>query len=82
MTAADHVLIYYSTGGTNTSSVYNHLKSELEDSGFTVTGSTRHSKSSDLIGKELVIDIAGSPKLWEVKQTTKVLLAAVACSYS
>ena len=58
---ATDVLIYYSTGGTNTSSQYNHLKSELEDLGFTVTGSTSGTVSSnDLSGKELVIDIAGS----------------------
>lgn len=58
---ADDALIYYSTGGTNTSSHYNHLKSELEDLGFTVTGSTSGTvSSSDLSGKELVIDIAGT----------------------
>ena len=37
---ANDAFIYYSTGGTNTSSQYNHIKSELEDLGFTVTGST------------------------------------------
>ena len=58
---ANDALIYYSTGGTNTSSQYNHLKSELEDLGFTVTGSTSGTVSSnDLSGKELVIDIAGT----------------------
>ena len=58
---ANDVIIYYSTGGTNTSSHYNHLKSELEDLGFTVTGSTSGTvSSSDLSGKELVIDIAGT----------------------
>ena len=58
---ADDALIYYSTGGTNTSSHYSHLKSELEDLGFTVTGSTSGTvSSSDLSGKELVIDIAGT----------------------
>ena len=58
---ANDALIYYSTGGTNTSSHYNHLKSELEDLGFTVTGSTSGTVSSnDLSGKELVIDIAGT----------------------
>ena len=58
---ANDALIYYSTGGTNTSSQYNNLKSELEDLGFTVTGSTSGSvSSSDLSGKELVIDIAGT----------------------
>ena len=58
---ANDVLIYYSTGGTNTSSQYNHLKSQLEDLGFTVTGSTSGTvSSSDLSGKELVIDINGT----------------------
>jgi len=58
---ANDALIYYSTGGTSTSSQYNNLKSELEDLGFTVTGSTSGSvSSSDLSGKELVIDIAGT----------------------
>ena len=58
---ANDALIYYSTGGTNTSSHYSHLKSELEDLGFTVTGSTSGTvSSSDLSGKELVIDIAGT----------------------
>ena len=58
---ANDALIYYSTGGTNTSSHYNHLKSELEDLGFTVTGSTSGTvSSSSLSGKELVIDITGT----------------------
>ena len=58
---ANDALIYYSTGGTSTSSQYNNLKSELEDLGFTVTGSTSGSvSSSHLSGKELVIDIAGT----------------------
>ena len=58
---ANDALIYYSTGGTNTSSQYSHLKSELENLGFTVTGSTSGTvSSSDLSGKELVIDIAGT----------------------
>ena len=58
---ANDALIYYSTGGTNTSSHYSHLKSELEDLGFTVTGSTSGTVSSSyLSGKELVIDIAGT----------------------
>ena len=58
---ANDALIYYSTGGTNTSSQYNNLKSELEDLGFTVTGSTSGSVSSnDVSGKELVIDISGT----------------------
>ena len=53
---ANDALIYYSTGGTNTSSQYSHLKSELENLGFTVTGSTSGTvSSSDLSGKELVI---------------------------
>ena len=58
---ANDALIYYSTGGTSTSSQYNNLKSELEDLGFTVTGSTSGTvSSSHLSGKELVIDIAGT----------------------
>ena len=58
---ANDALIYYSTGGTNTSSHYSHIKSELENLGFTVTGSTSGTvSSSDLSGKELVIDIAGT----------------------
>ena len=58
---ANDALIYYSTGGTNTSSHYSHIKSELENLGFTVTGSTSGTvSSSDLTGKELVIDIAGT----------------------
>ena len=58
---ANDALIYYSTGGTNTSSQYSNLKSELEDLGFTVTGSTSGSVSSnDVSGKELVIDISGT----------------------
>jgi len=58
---ANDAIIYYSTGGTNTSSQYASLKSELEDLGFTVTGSTSGSvSSSDVSGKELVIDISGT----------------------
>jgi hypothetical protein len=58
---ANDALIYYSTGGTNTSSHYSNLKSQLEDLGFTVTGSTSGSVSSnDVSGKELVIDISGT----------------------
>ena len=58
---ANDAFIYYSTGGTSTSSQYSNLKSELESLGFTVTGSTSGSVSSnDLSGKELVIDITGS----------------------
>ena len=58
---ADTAFIYYSTGGTNTSSQYTNLKSELEDLGYTVSGSTSGTVSStDISGKDLVIDIAGS----------------------
>jgi hypothetical protein len=58
---ANDALIYYSTSGTSTSSQYNNLKSELEDLGFTVTGSTSTSVSSSAVsGKELVIDISGT----------------------
>ena len=58
---ANDAIIYYSTGSTNTSSQYASLKSELEDLGFTVTGSTSGSvSSSDVSGKELVIDISGT----------------------
>ena len=55
---ADDLLIYYSS---NESSQYSNLKSEFEGLGFTVTGSTSGTvSSSDLTGKELVIDIAGT----------------------
>ena len=59
---ADDAFIYYkNSGSTNTTSQYTNLKSELEDLGFTVTGSTSGSvSSSDVSGKELVIDITGS----------------------
>ena len=58
---ADTAFIYYSTGGTNTSSQYANLKSELEDLGYTVSGSTSGTVSStDISGKDLVIDIAGT----------------------
>ena len=59
---ANDAFIYYKNSGThNTSSQYNNLKSELEDAGFTVTGSTSGTiSSSDVSGKELVIDITGS----------------------
>lgn len=58
---ANDALIYYSTGNPGTSSQYNHLKSELEDAGFTVTGSTSNSVSSSAVsGQDLVIDIAGT----------------------
>jgi len=55
---ANDLLIYYSS---NESSQYSNLKSEFESLGFTVTGSTSGTvSSSDLSGKELVIDIAGT----------------------
>lgn len=56
---ATDVLIYYNSN--TTSSQYSNLKSELENLGFTVTGSTSSTVSSSaLSGKELVIDIAGT----------------------
>jgi len=68
---ATDVLIYYSTGGTNTSSQYNHLKSELEDLGFTVTGSTSGTVSSnDVSGMDLVIDLAGTSNCGSTCKTT------------
>ena len=55
---ANDLLIYYSS---NESSQYSNLKSHYESLGFTVTGSTSTSVSSnDVSGKELVIDIAGT----------------------
>ena len=58
---ANDALIYYSNGSPGTASQYTNLKSELEDLGFTVTGSTSGTVSSSAIsGKELVIDIAGT----------------------
>ena len=55
---ANDLLIYYSS---NESSQYSNLKSEFEDLGFTVTGSTSGTVSSSLLsGKELVIDITGT----------------------
>lgn len=55
---ANDLLIYYSA---NESSQYSNLKSHYESLGFTVTGSTSTSVSSnDVSGKELVIDIAGT----------------------
>lgn len=55
---ANDLLIYYSS---NESSQYSNLKSEFEGLGFTVTGSTSGTVSSnDLSGKELVIDITGT----------------------
>ena len=56
---ANDALIYYNSN--TTSSQYSNLKSELEDAGFTVTGSTSSSVSSNAVsGKELVIDISGT----------------------
>ena len=56
---ANDALIYYNSN--TTSSQYSNLKSQLEDAGFTVTGSTSSSVSSSAVsGKELVIDIAGT----------------------
>ena len=74
---ADDLLIYYSS---NESSQYSNLKSEFEGLGFTVTGSTSGTvSSSDLTGKELVIDIAGTSNCGSTCKTNmKVLLALVA----
>ena len=56
---ANDALIYYNSN--TTSSQYSNLKSELEDAGFTVTGSTSTTVSSnDVSGQDLVIDIAGN----------------------
>ena len=59
---ANDAFIYYKNSGSDaTTSQYNNLKSELEDLGFTVTGSTSGTVSStDVSGKELVIDITGT----------------------
>ena len=55
---ANDLLIFYSS---NESSQYSNLKSEFENLGFTVTGSTSGTVSSSLLsGKELVIDITGT----------------------
>ena len=55
---ANDLLIYYTS---NESSQYSNLKSHYEGLGFTVTGSTSTTVSStDLSGKELVIDITGN----------------------
>ena len=55
---ANDLLIFYSS---NESSQYSNLKSEFEDLGFTVSGSTSGTVSSSLLsGKELVIDITGT----------------------
>ena len=59
--ANDAFIYYKNSGGYNTSSQYLNLKSELEDAGFTVSSSTSGTvSSSDISGKELVIDITGS----------------------
>ena len=56
---ANDALIYYNN--STTSSQYANLKSELEDLGFTVTGNTSTSVSSNAVsGQDLVIDIAGT----------------------
>ena len=58
---AETAFIYYKNSGTVTTNQYTNLKSELEGLGFTVTGSTSGTVSStDISGKDLVIDIAGS----------------------
>ena len=58
---ANDAFIYYSNGNPGTSSQYANLKSELEDLGFTVTGSTSGTVSSNAIsGQDLVIDMAGT----------------------
>ena len=59
---ADTAFIYYHNSGTyNTSSQYTNLKSELESLGYTVSSSTSGTVSStDISGKDLVIDIKGS----------------------
>jgi hypothetical protein len=55
---ANDAFIYYSN---STSSQYANLKSELEDAGFTVTGSTSGTVSSNAIsGQDLVFDMAGT----------------------
>ena len=59
--ANDAFIYYKNSGNTATTSQYTNLKSELEDAGFTVSSSTSGSvSSSDVSGKELVIDITGS----------------------
>jgi len=58
---ADTAFIYYkNSGNAETSSQYANLKSQLEDLGYTVSSSTSGSvSSSDISGKDLVIDITG-----------------------
>ena len=59
--ANDAFIYYKNSGDYSTTSQYNNLKSELEDAGFTVSSSTSGTiSSSDVSGKELVIDITGS----------------------
>ena len=56
---ANDAFIYYNS--TQTGAEYSRLKSHLESLNFTVTGSTSTTvSSSDVSGKELVIDIAGT----------------------
>ena len=56
---ANDAFIYYNSNTTG--SQYSNIKSQLEDLGFTVTGSTSTSVSSNAVsGKELVIDISGT----------------------
>jgi len=58
-TWANDLFIYYNS--TDTGAEYSRLKSHYEGLGFTVTGSTSTTvSSSDVSGKELVIDIAGN----------------------
>jgi hypothetical protein len=56
---ADDLFIYYNSNDTGAE--YSRLKSHYEGLGFTVTGSTSTTvNSSDISGKDLVIDIAGT----------------------
>ena len=56
---ANDLFIYYNSNDTGAE--YSRLKSHYESLGFTVTGSTSTTvSSSDVSGKELVIDIAGN----------------------
>jgi hypothetical protein len=56
---ANDAFIYYNSNSTG--SQYSNIKSQLEDLGFTVTGSTSTTvSSSDVSGQDLVIDIAGT----------------------
>ena len=58
-TWANDLFIYYNS--TDTGAEYSRLKSHYEGLGFTVTGSTSTTvSSSDVSGKELVIDLAGN----------------------